>query len=282
MLRNEMHSASFRRKDRRGVPQERLYRTEGIVLRELDYAETDRILTLLTPEGKLSALVHGIRRSTSRKVGHLGLFYRAQLLMARGRNLDIITQAESIEEFEGLRGDLMRFTYACYIGELVQHLSHEEEGGDLYALTVDALRRIADEPDPRLWTRYFELRLLRYTGYQPELFRCLGCQEPIRPEANVFVASEGGLFCPRCGATQSRGRAVSVNAQKVLRYLTTRGPEDVQGLRISEGTHAEVEALLYEYLEYTLERELKSVAFLQRLRRELRESAASRRPAEEP
>ena len=249
--------------------QERLYRTEGLVLRELDYAETDRILTLLTPEGKLSALVHGIRRATSRKVGHLGLFYRAQLLVARGRNLDIITQAESLEEFEGLRGDLMRFTYACYIGELVERLSREEEGQALYTLTVEALRRIAEEADPRLWTRYFELRLLSYTGYQPELFRCLSCQEPIRPEVNVFVASEGGLFCPRCGEAQRHGRRVSVNAQKVLRYLATREPEDVQGLRISEGTHAEVEALLYEYLEYTLERELKSTAFLRQLRSEL-------------
>lgn len=262
--------------------QERLYRTEGIVLRELDYAETDRILTLLTPEGKLSALVHGIRRPTSRKVGHLGLFYRAQLLMARGRNLDIITQVESLEEHEGLRADLMRFTYACYIGELVERLSREGEGGELYDLTADALRRIAEEPDPRLWTRFFELRLLSYTGYRPELFHCLSCQEPIRPEANIFVAAEGGLFCPRCGAAQNRGRVVSVNAQKVLRYLATRPPEDVVGLRISEATHAEVEALLYEYLEYTLERELKSAAFLQRLRRELRESAANRQPAGQP
>jgi len=264
------------------VRQERLYRTEGLVLRELDYAETDRILTLLTPEGRLSALVHGIRRPTSRKVGHLGMFYRSQLLLARGRNLDIITQAESLEEFEGLRGDLMRFTYACYIGELVERLSREGEGGELYTLTVDALRRIADEADPRLWTRYFELRLLSYTGYRPELFHCLSCQQPIRPEVNVFVASEGGLFCPRCGAAQSRGRSVSVNAQKVLRYLATRAPEEVAGLRISESTHAEVEALLYEYLEYTLERELKSVDFLRRLRRELRESAASRPAAEQP
>jgi len=264
------------------VRQERLYRTEGIVLRQLDYAETDRILTLLTPEGKLSALVHGIRRPTSRKAGHLGLFCRAQLLVARGRNLDIITQAEGLEEFEGLRGDLLRFTYACYVGELVERLAQEEDG-DLYALTVDALRRIADEPDPRLWVRYFELRLLRYAGYQPELFRCLGCQEPIRPEANVFVVSEGGLFCPRCGAAPGRrGRTVSVTAQKVLRYLATRGPQEVGGLRVSERTHAEVEALLYAYLEYTLERELKSVAFLQRLRRELHGSSAGRQLAEQP
>jgi DNA repair protein RecO (recombination protein O) len=258
------------------VRQERLYRTEAIVLRELDYAETDRILTLLTPGGRLSALVHGIRRPTSRKVGHLGLFYRAQLLMARGRNLDIITQADSLEEFEGLRSDLMRFTYACYVGELVERLSREGEGGELYTLTVDALRRIAEEADPRLWTRFFELRLLSYTGYRPELFHCLNCQQPIRPEANVFVASEGGLFCPRCGTGHNRGRVVSVNAQKVLRYLATRSPEDVAGLRISETTHAEIEALLYEYLEYTLERELRSVTFLKRLRRELRDSAANR------
>ena len=73
--------------------RERLYRTEGIVLREMDYGEADRILTLLTPGGKLSAIARGIRRPTSRKVGHLGLFYRAQMMLARGRELDTITQA---------------------------------------------------------------------------------------------------------------------------------------------------------------------------------------------
>ena len=254
--------------------QERLYRTEGIVLRQRDYAEADRILTLLTPEGKLSALVRGVRRATSRKVGHLGLFYRVQLMLARGRNLDIITQAESLEEFEGIRGDLLRFTYACYAAELMDRFAQEEEdSASLFHLMVQGLRLLATERDPRLWMRYFELRLLGYSGYQPELFVCVGCRERICPTVNFFSAEQGGFFCDRCGGGHPQARAVSVNAQKVLRYLQTHDAADVRRLRLMEATQVEVESLLQSYLEHILERELKSVAFLRHLRRELQAAA---------
>ncbi len=253
--------------------QERLYRTEGIVLREMDYAEADRILTVLSPLGKRSLIAKGIRRPTSRKVGHLGLFYRAQMLVAKGANLDIVTQAESLEEFEGLRSDLMRFTYACYVGELAERLAQEdEENPPLYELTMHTLRRLAAEPDPRLWVRYFELRLLSISGYQPELFECLSCHEPIRPAPNYFSAEHGGLLCTRCGANVPRAISVSVNAQKVLRYLQRHEPAEIESLRLAQATHNEVEMVLLRYLEYTLERELKSVSFLHRLRHELREA----------
>jgi DNA repair protein RecO (recombination protein O) len=253
------------------VPQERLYRTEVIVLRELDYAETDRILTLLTPRGKLSALAKGIRRPTSRKVGHLGLFYRAMVMLARGHNLDIITQAESVEEFEGIRGDLLRFTYACYVAELLERFAPEgEENGDLYSLAVHVFQWLSQEQDPRLWVRYFELDLLRLSGYQPEMFSCVKCHVALQPVVNYFSVEQGGLICERCGREQPRARAVSVAAQKVLRYLQTRNEEQVRALRVGLETHREVEALLLSYLEYTVERELKSLTFLERLRKELR------------
>ena len=251
--------------------QERLLRTEAIVLHALDYAEADRILTLLTPEGKLSALAKGVRRSTSRKAGHLGLFARVRLMLARGRNLYIITQAESIEEYPGLGADLLRFTHACYAGELVQRFAQEgEDIQPVYELFSDTLQRLATEDDLRLWTRYFELQLLSYFGYRPQLFACLGCQRDIQPVENCFSREQGGLLCAQCVAEDRLTTAVSVAAQKVLRFLQTRSPSEVARLRVGSATHGEVEALLQGYLEYVLERELKSVVFLQRIRRELR------------
>ncbi len=252
--------------------QERLYRTEAIVLHELDYAETDRILTLLTPRGKFSALAKGIRRPTSRQVGHLGLFSRVQLMLARGHNLDIITQAESVEEFEGIRGDLMRFTYACYVAELLERFAPEgEENHDLYALAIQGYHWLSQEQDPRLWVRFFELCLLRLSGYQPEVFNCMNCHAAIQPVVNYFGVEQGGILCDRCGQEQPHARAVSVAAQKVLRYLQTRDEAQVRTLRVSAETHREIEALLRSYLEFTLERELKSVSVLERMRSELRD-----------
>ncbi len=252
------------------MPRPRVYRREGVVLRELDYAEADRILTILTPAGKVSALAKGVRRTTSHKAGHLGLFARVDLMLAQGRNLEIVTQAECIEEFEGLRRDLTRFSYASYAGELADRVAAEDEDTSaLYDLFVQVLRWFSVEGDLALGARLFELRLLEFAGYRAELFHCVNCGAPIAEEANHFSAEQGGLLCPRCGADVAGAVPVTVNAQKVLRYLARHDLDGIRALHLSSATHAELEALLMGYLEYTLERELKSAAFLRRLKDDL-------------
>src|SRR6266436_5729191 len=97
----------------------RVYTTEAIVLRRTDFGEADRILTLFTPTyGKVRAVAKGVRRTTSRLAGHLEPFTRTQLLLATGRDLDIVTQAEARERLDALRGDLWHATGAWYAAEL--------------------------------------------------------------------------------------------------------------------------------------------------------------------
>ena len=252
------------------MPRPRVYRREGIVLRQLDYGEADRILTIITPEGKVRALAKSVRRPTSRKSGHVGLFIRAQMMLAQGRNLDIVTQAESLEQFEGLRHDLERFAYASYVGELADRVSQEgEENPALYELLLITLRWLDVEDDLALGTRFLELRLLGVSGLQPELFACVSCRRTIEEETNYLSAEQGGVLCPRCAPGQSGAVALSVNVQKVLRYLQRHDVDDLRQLRIGPATHAELETLLLDYLEYTFERSFPSAAFLRRLRDEL-------------
>jgi len=251
------------------MPQERLYRTEAIVLRQTDYGEADRILVMLTPTGRLSAIAKGVRRATSRKAGHLELFSRSSLLVAKGRNLDVITQAEIAETFEGLRSDLLRFTYACYAAELVERLAQEDDESGTFAVLLELLRWLEQERDPVLGVRYFELRLLECAGYAPQLFSCLSCRQPIREQVNLFSFEQGGLLCARCGPADHAARTVSINAQKVLRYLQTHDIDQARPLRLAPATHAEVEHLLLGYIEHVLEREVKSATFLRRLRLDL-------------
>lgn len=247
----------------------RVYRLEAIILKQMDYGEADRILTLLTPGGKVTALAKGIRRVTSRKAGQLGLFHRAELVMARGRNWDIVSQAQNIETYEGLRQDLFRFVYASCAAELVDQFVQEEDSAAFYELMAKGLAWLANEPDPRLWMCYFEVRLLILGGYQPQLHRCTVCGHEVRPEVNWFDAEHGGIVCPRCAPEAPQARPVSLGAQKVLRYLLTRTPEEIRGLTLKPETQDEVEALLEGYLEYTLERDLRSAAVLKRLRQKI-------------
>ncbi len=259
--------------------RDRLYRVEAIILKRMDFGEADRLLTLLTPNlGKVRAIAKGARKPSSRKSGHVELFSHSALLLAKGRDLDIITQADTIEAFMPLRANLDRLGYAYYLGELIDRFSEEgSENTFLFDLLLHALRWLQDDNIPTdLLARFFELRLLQNVGYRPQLFHCVNCGVPIEPMENLFSAEAGGVIDPICKETQrdkiaEHGwdmRPISLNALKVLRFLQTREFETVRSLKLNPAVLTEVESLMHHYISHHLERQLKSVDFLYQLKRE--------------
>lgn len=279
--------------------RQRLYRTPAIVLKRYSFEEADRILTLFTPEhGKLRVIAKGVRKITSRKSGHVELFTYANLLIARGRNLDIVTQAETINPYRELREDLSRITYAYYVGELVDRFTQDaDENRPLFDLLLSTLEALGTTDDLQRITRYFELRLLDTVGYRPELFRCVQCGRDIEAVDNYFGLDSGGVVCPNCvvvipgmaaggaapGAVALQSvregaalystdrmptplRPVSLSALKVLRFMQREAYPAVQRLNVRSETHAEMERLMHHYLTHVLERDLKSAAFLEMMK----------------
>lgn len=125
----------------------RVYTTEALILKRMDYGEADRILTLFTPQqGKMRAIAKGARRTTSRLAGSVELFTRSQLQLAAGRDLEIVTQGESKERFPHLRADLWHATTAYYLAELIDKFTEEEgDHASLYTLLVETLRRLDED-----------------------------------------------------------------------------------------------------------------------------------------
>jgi len=246
------------------IDRERLYRTEGIVLRRSDFGEADRLLVLLTPgQGKLRVLAKGVRKVPSRKAGHVEPFMRSQYLLARGRNLDIVTQVEATDTFQNVRSDLVRTSYAYYWMELVDGFSEEgEENAPLYRLLAESLERLDRGANPALLTRFFELHLLTLVGYRPELQRCVACGRPHEPTAVFFSPGDGGVRCQHCGEGAPGAIEVSLAAFKVLRYLQNQEYPAVEGLQLRPETLREVEMVLRRYLVFILERNFKSASFL--------------------
>lgn len=255
----------------------RLYRTEAIILRRRDFGEADRILTLYAPgSGKTRVLAKGVRKPKSRKSGHVELLTHSNLLIAKGRNLDIVTQAEMIHSFLPIRRDLLRTSYAYYAAELLDRFTEEgEENRPLFDLFLSALFWLSDADDLDLALRCFELRLLGYVGYRPQLFSCLGCERPVEGESSLFSPRYGGLLCSRCGENERGCREVSWRALATLRYLQTREYAACRRLTVDRPTHEELEVLMRRYITYLLERRLKSVDFMDALRREEAASAVS-------
>ena len=254
------------------MAKDRLYRTEAIVLRRMDMGEADRLITLYTPYlGKLRVLAKGVRKPTSRKAGHLELFVHSQLLIARGRSLDIVTQAETIEPFLSLREDLLRTSYAYYLSELVERFTEEgEENPALFTLLLDGLGCLDEAPDPASVARYFELHLLELVGYRPELNECVGCRREVKGGA-YFSAGKGGVLCQPCSREGKGASPLSEDTLYYLRLLQGGDYQICQVLAPSPRVRGESEKHMRRYISYILERRPKSLAFLDTLRRQERE-----------
>lgn len=249
--------------------RDRLYRTEAVILRRSDFGEADRLLTIITPRyGKRRVLAKGARKTSSRKSGHVELFNRVDVQLATGRNLDIVTDAQIVESYKQLHEELPRLSYAYYVAELVDKLTvDDEENRPVYDLLVGTLAALDTSPALDLVARYFELHLLNLLGYRPYLFDCANCQTELTEDADRWSALGGGMLCSLCAAREPQALPISLPAFKALRYLQ-REPLDAttQLQRLSEPLRREIERLLRATLRPILERDLKSVEFLDAVR----------------
>jgi DNA repair protein RecO (recombination protein O) len=252
------------------MPPPRVYKTEAIVLRQRKLGEADKIVTLYTPNyGKLAVVAKGVRRPKSRLAGHLEVLTYTSVMLAQGRNLDVVTQAQVVESFAPLREDLHRLSRAIYTAELVDRFSPEgAEGYHIFQLLLATLRRLAEGARADVVIRYFEMQLLNLAGFQPQLHHCLGCQRPLAPVPNCFSPAVGGVLCPSCGSGAVSSRPLSVSGLKVMRLLQRGGFGDILRVRIGPTLAQEVEFHLRAYLIHVLERDVRSAAFIDRLRRE--------------
>ncbi|TFH37663.1 MAG: DNA repair protein RecO [Anaerolineales bacterium] len=253
--------------NRRMPERERLYHAEAVILRRRDLGEADRLLTVFTREfGKLRQIAKGVRRPRSRKAGHLELFNRVRLLVARGRELDIITQAEAIESYPNLHTDLLLVGYAGYAIELLDHFTVDaEQNAKLYQLISETLERLDQGEEPNGVVRHYEVRLLDEVGFRPELFRCVACRSEVRPEAQFFSYEKGGVLCPACGGQERSSVTISLPALKVLRHFQRSTYKVAAKVAIRSSVHSELDHLMEGFLGALLERRLNVPHFIRRV-----------------
>lgn len=259
------------------MPRPRSYRCEAVVLRRHDFGEADRILVLFSRErGKLRAIAKGSRRTTSRLAGHLELFTHAELQVASGRDLDVITQAEARNPFRALREDLTRTSHAYLVAELADVLTEDQaEQPEMFDLLLQTFSALEVALDPRLVVDHYSLALLGIVGFRPSLAVCLLCREELRPGSNAFSAMLGGALCPRCGPGEASARPIASDVLKVLRHLQRSGPPGTVRLRLAEPVAREVDRVLRDLAERHTERRLRSPDLIARLRSEAGESHPS-------
>ena len=239
------------------------------MLRHSDYGEADRLLTLYTRQlGKTRALAKGARKIASRKAGHIEPFTHVKLQLAKGRDMLILTQADTVDAYLPLREDLILTSHASYVMELLDRFTYEEEieSPSTFRLLTDTLSRLASKSDPWLVIRYYEMRLLDHLGFRPQLFECANCGREIKAEDQYFSFSAGGVICPRCGKGLPNLHAISVEALKYLRHFQRSSYAEATRARPDLDVQQETETLMQGYFTYLLERELNTPGFLKKIK----------------
>jgi DNA repair protein RecO (recombination protein O) len=251
--------------------RQRSIRTEGIVLRRQDFGEADRILRLFTRKlGKVSVIAKGVRKPSSKKSGHLEVFMRSSFVIARGRNLHILTQAEVLDSYEPLRETLNGIGLGSYVVELIDAFTYEEGSHvKLYDLIQSTLERLSQFHPSELVLRVYELRLLDQVGFRPELFHCVECGEEITERDQFLSGSLGGAVCPDCarGMSLEIVRRVTSRELKFLRHFQRTRYRELINLNLDPDLIAALESTMQYYLTHMLEGHLNSPDFLQRMKR---------------
>ena len=233
-----------------------IYREVGIVLRTIKLGEADRIVTLVTEgRGKVRAVAKGVRKTKSRFGGRLEPLTHVSLQLYEGRNLDTITQAETLESFRHVREDLDRLGRASTLLEAVDAVVQEgEEDPRLHQMLLGALRTLDTQPAP-LVVPAFLWKLLSHTGFRPMLDECALCGEP--EPLVAFDLHEGGVLCRSC----ARGTRVTPEGLALLRRILGGDLVAVLAEPASAAGY-EVEHLATRAVEAHLERRMRSVGIL--------------------
>ena len=243
----------------------RSFRVEGVVLKQRDWGEADRIITVFTREnGKMRMIAKGARKIQSRKAGHVEPFTHIVVQLDKTKDLPIINQVETVEPFFTIRDSLPAMTLGMFVLELVDRFTREEEGEDepLFALLCETLRRLETIEDKWLAVSYFQLRLLDCLGYRPSFFQCASCQKPIQAVDQYFSPDAGGVLCPDCGAKQQGTWKLRVEPLRFFRHFQRSTFTDAQKAEVPVDVRKQMDKLMQDHLSYLLERNLNTPKFM--------------------
>ena len=240
--------------------------TKGLVLREVNYKETDKILTVLAEgQGKRTVKAQGSRRKNSPLAAASQLLVYSDMTLYDYQDRWALKEGTTAEEFRGLRGDLAKLALGTYFAEVCEAVSQEGvETPGLLPLILNSLYALdkLDKP-PTVVKAAFELRLCCLTGYEPLLDGCAICGEenPDRPRLNL---SEGVLHCDKCrNELGDAGISMPLDAPSLaaMRYIAYGDPRRLFSFQIPEKSLELLAGAAESFLLTQLERGFRTLDF---------------------
>ena len=242
------------------------YTATGVTLLARKFRGSQRVVTFYTREqGKVEAVAAGIGKPGSSLTGAVEPFTLSRLFFASGRDLDHLTQAQVLEAFPQIAGEVRTFGYGAWLAELTARATESGQPcPPLFEALLESLRALAAGREPGLVAAAYALRLLEELGLAPVLEQCAACGGEL-PAGAWYNAAAGGLLCESCRGQSGEDAVVRGAVRGALGGLRRLPPERLGTLRVPPEELAEILRLLRAHLAFHLGFKLKSDGFLKGL-----------------
>lgn len=254
-----------------------LYKVKAIVLGRRDIGEADKLITLYSEErGKIKAIAKGIRKTKSKFGSSLEPFTLSDLLIyskndsTGGENpLDIISDAQIQSSFRNLREGLAGFAYGNFLVELVDRMTgeREQDGYRIFRLLKEFLGLAGCIRNAKVLIYGFTLRLFNVLGYHPQIDECAICGS--KSKGYYFSVNDGGVLCNDCKKRETGVLPISTSSLQYFRQLMRMESRHLDSLKISVCCGRELENIVQDYLDFYLERDMKSLVFFRQIMGEI-------------
>ena len=242
-----------------------MYKTlRGLVLREVKYKESSKILTILTEEeGKITAEAKGVLRKGSKSAASAQLLVWSELTLSEYRGRYTLTEGSVLEDFAELRQDLADYALGCYFAELMEAVSDEDSpNASLLHLGLNALFALSRKLyDAQHIKAVFELRLACLAGFAPLLDRCSVCgrSDPEKPRLSVYG---GAVHCTGCAPdTPGKSLALCQASLSAMRHVSAADPKRIYSFTLDEPSAARFSEACEEYVLAQLDRGFKTLDY---------------------
>ena len=235
----------------------------GIVLRAVDTKESDKILTVLTPGGKLAVVAKGARSRKSRVTACTQLLAYSEFTLSESHGWQYLTEGSTLELLDGVRQDIELLSLASYFAELTEAAALENtESGEMLSLLLNALYALGTLKKPQpLVKAAFELKLMSLIGFEPLADACAYCGRP-DPEEPMLDIREGVVCCKKCGKGE-RGLSMplSNSALAALRRVLYGNVKRLYSFSLAEPDLKKLGDASEAYVHTTLERGFGTLDF---------------------
>lgn len=233
------------------------FKTKGIIIAENNMGDFDKMVTILTPNGKISCSAKGSRRPKSQLMAGTQFLCFAEYMIFKGTNTYTLNSCDTIEIFYNIRIDLDKLEYVSHITKIIQDVTDENQNTykilQLYLNTLYVISQT--DMDLEFVLSIFKLRLLCLLGFTPRIQKCVTCQS--EEKLNYFSLKDNGLKCEDCSKQDSGAIQISESTKKAIQYISIAPAKKIYSFELGEENRKQLGIISKLYTNLKLEKEYK-------------------------